>query len=172
MLLLLDTDGGEKNFNSPLIYSLPIKISVNVNYPNHFHAWHMKTEKSECLYFLLVEEKINWKYFQYLLIAYFSHPQCSHFPWSLDTAWAQITHTRQSRKTLQHTLPPLQGQTSSEVREEMFHVSYPSHGTALELWAHPCSSQPFAGQGKSPGGAVPWGQTVPSCSGPGPILLV
>lgn len=61
MLLLLDTDGGEKNFNSPLIYSLPIKISVNVNYPNHFHAWHMKTEKSECLYFLLVEEKNQLK---------------------------------------------------------------------------------------------------------------
>lgn len=61
MLLLLDTDGGEKNFNSLLIYSLPIKISVNVNYPNHFHGWHMKTEKSKCLYFLLVEEKNQLK---------------------------------------------------------------------------------------------------------------
>lgn len=82
MLLLLDTDGGEKKFNSLLIYSLPTKISVNVNYPNHFHVWRMKTEKSQCLYFLLVEERVNCKYFQYLLITHFSHPRCSHFPWS------------------------------------------------------------------------------------------
>lgn len=103
MLLLLDTDGGEKNFNSPLIYSLHIKISVNVNYPNHFHGWHTKTEKSERLYFLLVEEKVNRKYFHYLLITYFSHPQCSHFPWSLDPAWANNSHQTEQENTAAHS---------------------------------------------------------------------
>lgn len=130
MLLLLDTDGGEKKFNSLLIYSLPTKISVNVNYPNHFHVWRMKTEKSECLYFLLVEERE----LQILSVpshhAFFS-PSVLSFSMKLplSPAWTQTTHTRQSRRTLQHVLPPHSSELGA--REETLSVSHPSHGAAL-----------------------------------------
>lgn len=130
MLLLLDTDGGEKKFNSLLIYSLPIKTSVNVNYPNHFHLWHMKTEKSECLYFLSVEEKLNWKYFQYLRITYSFHSQCSDFLWSLDT---NNSHQTKQENLAAHSLSTA-GQKSSEVGQGRKCPVCPTHPME-QLWS-------------------------------------
>lgn len=175
MLLLLDTDGGEKKFNSLLIYSLPTKISVNVNYPNHFHVWHMKTEKSECLYFLLVEERVNCKYFQYLLITHFSHPQCSHFPWSCP--FPQPGHTQLTPDKAGKHCSTFCLRTAPSWGQGRKCSACPTHSTE-QLWSSGLTPAPLSPlQSKAspqlPGlgleGAVPFGQT---CSGLDPVLLI
>lgn len=144
MLLLLDTDGGEKKFNSLLIYSLPIKISVNINYPNHFHF--VAHENWEIWLFIFPfgrEGKVNWKHFLYLHMTCSCHPQ-----WSLDT---NNSHQTKQESTAAHS-PSSAGPDKLQGGEEMFRMCHPSPGAALGSGLTPAPL--------SPGGAVPLGQTL------------